>query len=87
MKKIFISVLSLAIFSGVTQNALAQEDKIKASKQEEIVIRKNGDKDAKVAFEVYSKIREIEKKMKNITFWEVILNAAIFMDSWRILMV
>lgn len=52
MKKIFISVLSLAIFSGITQSARAQEDKIKENKEEEIVIRKNGDKDAKVTVEM-----------------------------------
>jgi len=52
MKKIFIPVLSLAIFSGITQSAVAQEDKAKANKQEEIVIRKNGDKDTKVTIEM-----------------------------------
>jgi serine protease Do len=52
MKKIFISVLSLAIFSGITQSTVAQEDKLKESKEEEIVIRKNGDKDAKVTVEM-----------------------------------
>ena len=52
MKKILISVLSLAIFTGITQNASAQKDKIKESKEEEIVIRKNGDKDVKVTVEM-----------------------------------
>jgi serine protease Do len=52
MKKIFISVLSLSIFSGVTQGVFAQEDKIKDNKQEEIIIRKSGDKDSKVTIEM-----------------------------------
>ena len=38
MKKIFISLLSLAIFSGITQMAVAQEDKVKENKQEETPI-------------------------------------------------
>jgi serine protease Do len=52
MKKIFISVLSLTILSGITQRSTAQEDKIKDNKQEEIIIRKNGDKDTKVTVEM-----------------------------------
>lgn len=52
MKKIFISVLSLAIFTGITQSATAQEDKVKENKEDEIVIRKNGNKDTKVTVEM-----------------------------------
>ena len=52
MKKIFITVLSLAIFSGITQNVNAQDEKIKENKEDEIVIRKNGEKDVKVTVEM-----------------------------------
>ena len=45
-------MLSLAIFSGITQDAAAQKDKIKESKHSEIVIRKNGEKDAKITVEM-----------------------------------
>jgi serine protease Do len=52
MKKIFVSVLSLALFTGITQKVTAQEDKIKESREDEIVIRKNGDKDVKMTIEM-----------------------------------
>ncbi len=52
MKKILFSALCLAIFSGITYTASAQQDRIKESKEEEIVIRKKGDKNAKVTVEM-----------------------------------
>lgn len=52
MKRIFLLMLSAGTFSMATHTANAQEDKVKDTKKEEIVIRKNGDKDAKVTIEM-----------------------------------
>ena len=52
MKKMLFSALFLGIFSGTTYTASAQEDRIKESKEEEIIIRKKGDKNAKVTVEM-----------------------------------
>ncbi len=52
MKKILFSALCLGILSGTTYTAYAQEDRVKESKEEEIVIRKKGDKNAKVTVEM-----------------------------------
>lgn len=52
MKKILFSALCLGIFSGITYTASAQEGRVKESKEEEIIIRKKGDKNAKVTVEM-----------------------------------
>src|SRR5688572_17386762 len=52
MKKILFSALCLGIFSGITYTASAQEDRVKESKEEEIIIRKKGDKNVKVTVEM-----------------------------------
>ncbi len=52
MKKILFSALCLGIFSGISNTASAQEEQVKQSKEEEIIIRKKGDKNVKVTVEM-----------------------------------
>lgn len=51
MKQVFFLLLSLGIIS-VTYTATAQEDVLKENKNEEIIIRKKGDKNVKVTVEL-----------------------------------
>ncbi|MEO6455421.1 MAG: PDZ domain-containing protein [Ginsengibacter sp.] len=52
MKKIFYPALCLAISFAALHTAAAQEDKIRDSKTDEIVIRKKGEKDLKLTIEM-----------------------------------
>ena len=52
MKKTLLPALCLGLFSAITLTATAQEDTLKDNKQEEIIIRKQGDKDTKLTVEM-----------------------------------
>ena len=52
MKKIFLSTLCLGMFTALSYTVSAQDDTIKENKDEEIIIRKNGNKDSKITLEM-----------------------------------
>ncbi len=52
MKKIFLSIVCLGIFCIINHSAFAQNDEQKESNNEEIVIRKKGNKDSKITLEM-----------------------------------
>lgn len=52
MKKIVFSLFTLLLFAGFTEKTKGQDDKIREDKNEEIVIRKHGDKNAKITVEI-----------------------------------
>lgn len=52
MKKLFLPTLCLGIFSATMLTAAAQDDILKENKRNEIVIRKKGNKDARITVEI-----------------------------------